>query len=99
MALCVQEPLPKPDRVPQLEALLSAKNEDDDEELERLALGLKVIDRRTPDMADCPDKPTAPLPYTPGLHRRHCQYTSSLSAVAGMLRRWRRCLHACRAPH
>ena len=72
----MQEPLPKPDRVPQLEVLLSAKNEDDDEELERLALGLKVIGRRTPDAAGCPDKPTAPLLWKADLHREHGQYYS-----------------------
>ncbi len=39
----MQELLPKPDRVPRLEALLMPKHEDaDDEDLERLAEGLKV---------------------------------------------------------
>lgn len=41
--MCVQEPLPKPDRVPQLDALFIPKpDDDDDDDLKRLAEGLKV---------------------------------------------------------
>ena len=64
----MQEPLPKPDRVPQLEALLSAKHEDDDEELERLAMGLKVTGSQHPYLKGCPDKPMSPLLCIPCLH-------------------------------
>ena len=39
----MQEPLPKPDRVPALDSLLIPRQDDDDEDLERLAAGLKVI--------------------------------------------------------
>ncbi len=38
----MQEPLPKPDRVPALDSLLIPRQDDDDEDLERLAAGLKV---------------------------------------------------------
>ena len=40
--LQLQEPLPKPDRVPALGSLLMPRQDDDDEDLERLAVGLKV---------------------------------------------------------
>ena len=94
MALCVQEPLPKPDRVPQLEALLSAKNEDDDEELERLALGLKVIAPQTWQAVQTSQQ-------------LHCSETLTctgdmastlrLIAVPRMLRRCRGCVRGWRA--
>ncbi len=38
----MQDKLPKPDRVSALDALLMPRHNDDDEDLERLAAGLKV---------------------------------------------------------